>query len=629
MKRWVAIIVCLMIVVMQVNVYAGTLNERLDAIEGVLGTDYADEKMSSRLSLLEEELGIDDAEGNIEERIAYLEEQVGLSEGESVFGNGLLAEESLTEVLSERSSESEIAYEEKQFAQILREGNTEDAVEMLSDITDTKLQALAEGLVMDFLSELEEKYGGGKIDDETVDIGINTAEMIYYHVSWVSDDVLEAYSTLRDEMDRIQTSRQRFNEAESAYDEEDYEEAALCFAEVIPEDTINYQTAVKMQKNAAAKFTEKASASVDEYIENKDFLSAREVIAALEIIDPAQHEALSAKIDAAEGEMIEKETLAKVEESLEENDFDGARDALKVSLLVNYNREAYQELFTRIDAEELAYVTSSLQAFLDEDDSESAIDLLGEYKGYISDENPGFSELASSVLKKYTETGIANADSTFAADGAEAAVTVVKEAGAKLASLFGNDDFAKEWIDTLGTREEDYRGSVPVRLCDIEYISINDYAQIGTSDEEIFTDVGNNTYDPENIICFDSYAPNTGVGAEDLEQVVSYHLGGEYNVLTAIVYRPYITLHSIDNWSTSAKVEIYGDGVRIYESGAITQNTYDAEEIKVNISGVKELKIVLTGRCEVPPRSGDMFHLFDMDTSKVCMANIFLNKDLK
>ena len=55
-----------------------------------------------------------------------------------------------------------------------------------------------------------------------------------------------------------------------------------------------------------------------------------------------------------------------------------------------------------------------------------------------------------------------------------------------------------------------------------------------------------------------------------------------------------------DGWPQETVVKIYGDDVLLYEGPTITQNTYEEYKIHVNISGVRELKIVLLGVGLIP-----------------------------
>lgn len=93
------------------------------------------------------------------------------------------------------------------------------------------------------------------------------------------------------------------------------------------------------------------------------------------------------------------------------------------------------------------------------------------------------------------------------------------------------------------------------------------------------TDIRNNGY--SNAIC----------GEADGAQV-SYHLGGEFQTLTGIVYPNTTDPNFVRGF------HVYGDGNELYS--AIINGGDDPMEISVNVSGVNDITIVIDGYMEEP-----------------------------
>lgn len=93
------------------------------------------------------------------------------------------------------------------------------------------------------------------------------------------------------------------------------------------------------------------------------------------------------------------------------------------------------------------------------------------------------------------------------------------------------------------------------------------------------TDIRNNDY--SNAVC----------GEADGAQV-SYHLGGEFQTLTGIVYPNTTDPNFVRGF------HVYGDGNELYS--AIINGGDDPMEISVNVSGVNDITIVIDGYMEEP-----------------------------
>lgn len=70
-------------------------------------------------------------------------------------------------------------------------------------------------------------------------------------------------------------------------------------------------------------------------------------------------------------------------------------------------------------------------------------------------------------------------------------------------------------------------------------------------------------------------------------------------------------------------IKIYGDGILLYEAPSITQNTFDPISLSINVTGVRELKIVNFGVWNGND-SGNIY--FASYHPMVCLAEMYLNK---
>ncbi len=107
------------------------------------------------------------------------------------------------------------------------------------------------------------------------------------------------------------------------------------------------------------------------------------------------------------------------------------------------------------------------------------------------------------------------------------------------------------------------------------------------------TDVNNKKYNTDYIIRpYGSFSWSDYADSDD-EGYITYYLNKEYSTLSATLYRTYATLSM--SYDTKPVVKIYGDGALLYTAPTIDKNTYDPIKIKVDITGVRELKIVIRG----------------------------------
>lgn len=158
----------------------------------------------------------------------------------------------------------------------------------------------------------------------------------------------------------------------------------------------------------------------------------------------------------------------------------------------------------------------------------------------------------------------------------QAAIRVLQASG-----LQGDD------VDAL---IEQYQGYAPILLKTLTPTKSSKYMHVGSLYQSDHTDVNGNVYDAETVIL-----PWSVAGSESDSYVV-YYLYGEYCSFDATLFRTYTSLSVLDeNWPQSTTVKLYGDGVLLYEGPQITRGTYEQYSIHADVTGVRELKIVLLG----------------------------------
>lgn len=148
----------------------------------------------------------------------------------------------------------------------------------------------------------------------------------------------------------------------------------------------------------------------------------------------------------------------------------------------------------------------------------------------------------------------------------------------------------------MGSKIEDaiayYQGYAPVMLKDLGYTKKGKCIGIAGGTAEDRTDMNGHTYEYGYVIYPDWKQGFNEYGLD--EAYVTYYLGGEYCELNAILYRPYSSLGLDDEiWENGTIAEIYADDQLIYEGPQITKNTYEEYAIQLDVTGVRELKIIL------------------------------------
>lgn len=140
-----------------------------------------------------------------------------------------------------------------------------------------------------------------------------------------------------------------------------------------------------------------------------------------------------------------------------------------------------------------------------------------------------------------------------------------------------------------------YQEYAPVLLKSFQPTKTSDYMYVGAANEGDYTDVNGNVYDRETVIRPRSRTSND-IAKSEQDSYVTYYLYGDYRNFDATLYRTYSSLSTIDeDWTQGTVAKIYGDDVLLYEGPQITRDTYEEYTIHIDVTGVRELKIVLLG----------------------------------
>lgn len=161
-----------------------------------------------------------------------------------------------------------------------------------------------------------------------------------------------------------------------------------------------------------------------------------------------------------------------------------------------------------------------------------------------------------------------------------------------------------------------YNSSMPVKLIDKEFTKKGSYISISTNDAEIYQDLVGNKYKENNVFYPSGGTLRTEYASSEAEGTVTYDLDGMYSELQGTVYVPRIARNA--NWARKTSFKIYGDGKVIYDAGSFNSGTREPIDFDVDVTGVKELKIVILGIYSTTKNGVYTYH------PKVCASNMVL-----
>ncbi len=209
-------------------------------------------------------------------------------------------------------------------------------------------------------------------------------------------------------------------------------------------------------------------------------------------------------------------------------------------------------------------INTQAESFVSENDYLNAINLLKDAVTLLPDDT----ELISSLT--VCESDYIN----YTVDSAKTAFTEPNEYQPALDIIqSGLQNYPEN--EKLLTEQEYYSSFIPVSVYDMS--KLRGKASTYSSDKDIY----GNSYER----CF-------WAGYSSMvwfETDISYHLAKEYNVFSATVF-----CRSKSNSAQKMEVVIYGDGNIIYQKSDIMDNGTEPFAIELNVTGVSELRIVIT-----------------------------------
>lgn len=380
------------------------------------------------------------------------------------------------------------------------------------------------------------------------------------------NDVIQIFDTINAYYERyvdISESKAAFQLGTELYNSGDYKSAIDYFSQVIREDSENYEDAQEFLNESILLYQDSVIASAREQAAGGYFDKAYVIISEAERVIGSTPELI--------GIAIELQTL-EFDKSIS-NAFDGKDYA---TVICEYAKARSNEgliISAEIEDKYISSVTNYL-----ENAKNLASEAFGNNKDYVA---------ATNVLKGLLSK--VSADTNVAA--------------------------------SINSIISEYNEYVPIELMSLDYTQKGTYIDVGN----VYVhdkDVNGNQYDRNRIICASGGSLNSQYASSDDEAYVLYFLNQNYTTLSGLIYRPYSSLSCDFEW-TPATVRIYGDDILIYESPGITQETYDTIEFTIDVTGVRNLKIVMRGvwGMEVPGWVGLVEYY-----PKACLTNLMLQK---
>lgn len=380
--------------------------------------------------------------------------------------------------------------------------------------------------------------------------------------------ILPEIEGVEQDFERVQKSKEEYKSGLDFAQAGDYANAINAFANVVSEDKENYQAAIEAREQAEENYLKSVSDSVEELIQDGSYDDA------IMLIDSAE-------------DVVDDSTL-------------------------------YYQLRTNVYTEQFS---NQIQEAYNEEDYLSAVML---YESAYYDEYVIF---AAEITDIYSECKVSYVSSVT--DKAKEAFGEKKDYEAALAvvrNALDEASFSDDLVAELELLIEEYSAYIPIQLTSLEPVRCGNYVTVDGKDvtDKIYTDVNEIVYDTANLIypkieysALASSKPNT-----DDDSAVVYQLNYNYRTLSGTVFRPYASLSSTTEWKVKGNVKIYGDGLLVYKSPEITQSTYDPIDFEIDVSGIRELKIIITGRWGA---DSGWYGLYDI-YPKVCLGNLMLQK---
>ena len=397
---------------------------------------------------------------------------------------------------------------------------------------NSREEVSAQTLLDSYLKDNWQSYYDGTLPESEMKIVLTTLQKINDRYYILND--LSDYQTYFAE---ISLSRANYEKGEKLAEEGKYMEAAEAFEQVDPVDSVNYVSAQEKAQEVRMKYKNDIMDKARALVEDKKYSDAFNLVLDAQFMyfynDPEMTDYL-----------LEINTLLVAE------DMQKAFDAKNYVEVINrYEHALTADWGIKPTADITELYTISKTTFIDRVEKE-ALAAFGTERDY---------EAATEVLRNAIDAAVSN-------DGL---------------------------VSTLEEMINEYRAYIPIPITSLKPTQVSDYILIGKDyDQRNNPDVNGNAYTVDYLI---GLLRRSSHPEKEEGEYVTYNLNYQYGILSTVVFRPYSSLSCKSTWTKPGYVRIYGDDVLLFESKPITQDVYDNQIVSLDVSGVRNLKIVLVG----------------------------------
>lgn len=221
----------------------------------------------------------------------------------------------------------------------------------------------------------------------------------------------------------------------------------------------------------------------------------------------------------------------------------------------------------------------------------SASDYLTVIRVYQEASTNSYVKISSDMSAKYSSSQTNYINDVF--ERAESAFGNNKDYSAAIQALREAISEVSEFdnmIAELEQRIEHYKEYVPIYITSLKCEQQSTFMRFDINEA---VDVNGTRYDGSSTF-LQSYD-------NGLEAHVIYNLNFKYTTLTGVLCRPYRTVSHSDFAYERVRIEIYGDDILLYKAPTITKNTYDPIRFAIDVSGVRNLRIVIVHGWDAMP----------------------------
>lgn len=448
------------------------------------------------------------------------------------------------------------------FESQIKKGNYNKAIQIYNEdiVGNIKSENEAERFLQDYIQESKNKYAKGSISDQGFTDVFMVVEKVNNELS-----ILKSIEEVDRQFEKLSYSKECYKNGVDYMESGKIDDALASFINVDSDDIENYDKAAGKINQILGEIITNA----DENLKNGDY-------------DKAIERVLQAKYAAGYVEELEK-YLSRLYTEKFESDVNKAYDS---GDYIGVVREV-------IEAKKNDYITVTSQT----------------------------NQIISSSLEKYKDEVLKQAQGAFGEEkDYAAAIRVLQVAASDIDNV--NDKSIRVLANEFSNAIDKYIEYKPISLTTLEYTQKTKYFGLGGADEKDLKDVNGEQYDETTVMYPTGGWLSLEYARTEDEGYINYNLNREYSKFTGMLYRPYNSLSSNKPWDTPTCVKIYGDDVLLYEAPNITKDTYDTMEFEVDVTGVRNLKIVMMGTWTSATGWGGLYSYHP----KVCLTNGMLQK---